>query len=135
MGDLHYQSVKDAISELRAANLHNYATRPATVRLPPVWGDVHEKERERQAAFQSRSSTRGFPRAEDTALGFSSASSLSQARRPATQSSALGGSQKSGLNHTSTHFYGEAPLKPMLCEGNPYNITGSYSMFGSQARS
>jgi len=47
--------------------------------------------------------------------------------------SALGGSSKSGLNHTSTYFYGEAPLKPVLCTGNMYNAVGSYSMFGSQA--
>ena len=49
--------------------------------------------------------------------------------------SALGGSSKSGLNHTSTYFYGEAPLKPVLCTGNMYNAVGSYSMFGSQALS
>ena len=49
--------------------------------------------------------------------------------------SALGGSSKSGLNHTSTYFYGEAPIKPSLCLGNQYNAVGSYSMFGSQAMS
>ena len=48
--------------------------------------------------------------------------------------SALGGSSKSGLNHTSTYFYGEAPLKPLLCTNNQYNHVGSYSMFGSQVR-
>ena len=48
--------------------------------------------------------------------------------------SALGGSSKSGLNHTSTYFYGEEPLKPMLCTTNQYNAVGSYSMFGSQVR-
>ena len=48
---------------------------------------------------------------------------------------ALGGSGKSGLNHTSTYFYGEAPLKPDLCVGNMYNAVGTYSMLGSQARS
>ena len=47
---------------------------------------------------------------------------------------ALGGSDKSGLNHTSTFFYGEAPLKPQL-SNNMYDSVGSYSMLGSQARS
>ena len=47
---------------------------------------------------------------------------------------ALGGSSKSGLNHPSTYFYGEAPIKPEL-SNNMYNSVGSYSMLGSQANS
>ena len=53
---------------------------------------------------------------------------------PPSSRSALGGSSKSGLNHTSTYYYGEQPLKPVLCTGNQYNAVGSYSMFGSQVR-
>lgn len=48
--------------------------------------------------------------------------------------SALGGSSKSGLNHPSTYFYGEAPMKPEL-SNNMYDAVGSYSMLGSQANS
>ena len=47
---------------------------------------------------------------------------------------ALGGSSKSGLNHPSTYFYGEAPIKPEL-SNNLYNSVGSYSMLGSQVNS
>jgi len=83
---------------------------------------------------------RGFPRAEEglmqnsamTASGTSSVMARDPPGSPGGQS-ALGGSSKSGLNHTSTFHYGEAPLNPVLCEGNQYNMVGSYSMFGSQA--
>jgi len=117
----------------------NRQNRPATVKLPPTWSEVHARDplQHMQRSFQ------GFPRAEDGLLQPSTitASATSSVAHGAPGSpgqpprSALGGSSKSGLNHTSTYFYGEAPLKPSLCLGNQYNMVGSYSMFGSQAHS
>ena len=83
----------------------------------------------------------GFPRPEDGLAQTSYASCTSSVANAGVPPgspgalgvrSALGGSSKSGLNHTSTYFYGEAPIKPVLCTGNQYNAVGSYSMFGSQ---
>jgi len=125
---------------------------PATVRLPPAWGEVHAKAAQQQSLHGARAGPPpkvGFPRSEDGLLqpsGMTASCTSSVADAPPGSPSAvghgaygvggrsaLGGSSKSGLNHTSTYFYGEAPLKPVLCTGNMYNAVGSYSMFGSQA--
>ena len=154
-------TVKEAIQEQAESRRLHRMNMPAAVRMPPAWGDVHAKA----ALSFSRPSGRtapmtaikvGFPRAEDSlghqagvGLTTSCTSSVGDAsgmppRSPGSPtamrnsygaSSALGGSSKSGLNHTSTFFYGEAPIKPELCTGNAYNAVGSYSMFGSQAKS
>lgn len=124
---------------------------PATVRLPPAWGEVHAKAAQQQSLHGARAGPPpkvGFPRSEDGLLqpsGMTASCTSSVADAPPGSPSAvghgaygvggrsaLGGSSKSGLNHTSTYFYGEAPLKPVLCTGNMYNAVGSYSMFGSQ---
>lgn len=140
-----YMSVKEAIREQANVRRLHRVNQPASVRLPPVWGEVHAKE---AANLTPRKHTVGFPRAEDAlfqpsmALTTSYASSVgpgpqtprSPKFRPgSTTQSALGGSSKSGLNHTSTYVYGENPIKPLLCSGNQYNTVGSNSMFGSQA--
>jgi hypothetical protein len=126
---------------------------PPQVRMPPAWEEVHAKSAMQQSLTGPRAGPPpkvGFPRAEDglvqgsmmTTSGTSSVPGTSvppssPGNRYAGQNlpygqPALGGSSKSGLNHTSTYFYGEAPIKPTLCEGNPYNAVGSYSMLGSQ---
>ena len=124
-----YMSVKEAIREQAAVRRLHRAQQPQAVRLPPM------------------SARPGFQRADDALFAPSSAMSASYASsispgspssprgRPGASSvkSALGGSSKSGLNHTSTYFYGERPLKPLLSTGNDYSTVGSYSMFGSQA--
>lgn len=143
---ISYQTVKEAIREQELARLYNATHRPATVRSPPAWAAVHARTAQQ---FPSRppatASKIGFPRAEDSlmqplAITASATSSVGLGRdnapgTPGSPPSALGGSQKSGLNHTSTYFYGEAPLKPELSAGNQYNTVGSNSMFGSQALS
>ena len=136
-------SVKDAIREQAQVRRLHRVNQPQAVRLPPVWGKVHAKEAERLTPRKS-----GFPRTEDAlfqpsvTLTTSYASSVGpgpltprspKGRAAISTASALGGSIKSGLNHTSTYVYGENPLKPLLCAGNQYNTVGSNSMFGSQA--
>lgn len=150
-----YMSVKEAINEQAAARKFHLMNQPATVRLPPVWGEVHAKAAQQQSLHGARAGPPpkvGFPRTEDGLLQPSAAASASCTssvadysranRSPGSRGggsgaygaqSALGGSSKSGLNHTSTYYYGELPLKPMLAVGNQYSAVGSYSMFGSQA--
>jgi hypothetical protein len=148
----NYMSVKDAIMEQAECRRQHRMNQPQAVRLPPAWAEVHAKAAQQQSMHGSRAGPPpkvGFPRAEDglmqpSGMTASNTSSVMEAP-PGSPSghggsmmmgglrSALGGSSKSGLNHTSTYFYGEAPLKPVLCTGNMYNAVGSYSMFGSQA--
>lgn len=144
-----YMSVKEAIREQAHARRTNRLNQPASVRLPPVWGELHARQAQQQLSIGPRAGPPpklGFPRAEDGLLqpsGMLTASCTSSVAGTAPPGSptgrtygvrsALGGSSRSGLNHTSTYFYGEAPLKPVLCTGNQYNAVGSYSMFGSQA--
>ena len=137
MGEvMQYQSVRDAVRELHAATLSARANQPASVRLPPIWDVVHARAPQNHMGRQV-----GFPRSEDLLGAHGACCSTSctssvgdPALRGTSRASALGGSNKSGLNHTATYFYGEAPLKPVLCSSNRYNAVGSYSMFGSQAR-
>jgi hypothetical protein len=146
-------SVKEAIREQALARRTNRLNQAASVRLPPVWGEVHAKASQQQLMHGPRAGPPpklGFPRAEDgllqpsAMLTASCTSSVAGGTAPPSSPgspagraygvrSALGGSSRSGLNHTSTYFYGSAPLKPLLCTGNRYNAVGSYSMFGSQA--
>ncbi len=139
-----YQSVKEAVRELQAATLSARANQPASVRLPPVWNVVHAKgpQSGHIGASQGASTRRsGFPRTEDflpsSGRGFTTSCTSSvgdgSGLRVPSRASALGGSNRSGLNHTATYYYGDAPLKPVLCSSNRYNAVGSYSMFGSQA--
>lgn len=149
-----YMTVKDAIMEQDQARQAHRLSMPPQVRMPPAWEEVHAKSAMQQSLTGPRAGPPpkvGFPRAEDglvqgsmmTTSGTSSVPGTSvppssPGNRYAGQNlpygqPALGGSSKSGLNHTSTYFYGEAPIKPTLCEGNPYNAVGSYSMLGSQA--
>jgi hypothetical protein len=140
-----YMSVKDAIREQEMARQYNETHRPLAVRLPPTWAELHV----RSALGSGRTSPPGklgFPRSEEALahpvpMTASCSSSVGHDAPAAAgprgghhASAALGGSSRSGLNHTSTYFYGEAPLKPLLCSGNRYNQVGSYSMFGSQVR-
>ena len=140
-----YMSVKEAIREQEMARLFNRQNRPATVRLPPTWSEVHARDPLQHMQRSSPTGKVGFPRAEDgllqpSVITASATSSVahgppgSPASNRVPDRSALGGSSKSGLNHTSTYFYGEAPLKPDMCDRNQYNMVGSYSMFGSQVR-
>ena len=136
-----YQSVKEAITELHAAQLYAREHAPAQVRLPPVWANVHAQEQRRQQQrHQVAAARRGFPRAEDSlyrgGLTQSTTSSLPAGRfgsRPAT-GLALTSAGKSVLNNASTFHYGEVPMKPTLCLRNQYNAIGNNSMFGSQVR-
>ena len=154
-----YMSVKDAIREQANVRREQRLNAPRQVAMPPNWNEVHQQAAYAQSLTGPRAGPPpkvGFPRAEDGIAQMSSTLSISctssvmpgspgmgsapgSPTRDATTSggmrSALGGSSKSGLNHTSTYFYGEAPLKPVLCTGNMYNAVGSYSMFGSQALS
>ena len=150
----NYMSVKDAILEQAEQRRQHRMNQPQTVRLPPAWAEVHMKAAQQQSMHGPRSGPPpkvGFPRPEDGLMQPSAAFTASNTSSVAMDGappgspsghagtygvrSALGGSSKSGLNHTSTYFYGEAPLKPVLCTGNMYNAVGSYSMFGSQALS
>ena len=154
-----YMSVKDAIREQANVRREQRLNAPRQVAMPPNWNEVHQQAAYAQSLTGPRAGPPpkvGFPRAEDGIAQMSSTLSISctssvmpgspgmgsapgSPTRDATTSggmrSALGGSSKSGLNHTSTYFYGEAPIKPSLCLGNQYNAVGSYSMFGSQAMS
>ena len=143
-----YQTVKEAIREQELARLYNQTHRPATVRPPPTWAVVHARAAQQYPSRKPSASPThklGFPRVEDgltmqpLAITTSAVSSVGAREHapgsPGSPSSALGGSSKSGLNHTSTYVYGEAPLKPELCTSNQYNMVGSNSMFGSQALS
>jgi hypothetical protein len=138
-----YMTVKEAIREQEMARLYNQQHRPATVRLPPSWSQVHAKSA--MSSRQTPGAKIGFPRAEDgllhtpSALAMSCTSSVghgapASTTRISSPQSALGGSTRSGLNHTSTYIYGEHPMKPALCGTNQYSAIGSYSMFGSQVR-
>jgi len=141
-------TVKEAIREQAQARLQHRLNAPSQVRMPPAWADVHAKAAQQQSLTGPRAGPPpkvGFPRPEDSLVQPSMLSASCTSSVPDTNApgpppgspggvrSALGGSSKSGLNHTSTYFYGEAPLKPVLCSGNQYNAVGSYSMFGSQA--
>ena len=143
--DVSYMSVREAILEQERARSFNRLHQKATARPAPAFADLHVKAAQRfSMRGQSPQKVRGFPRAEDglaqpSTMTISATSSiLGRDMMPGSPGSpgshsALGGSSKSGLNHTSTYFYGEAPLKPGLCEGNQYSLVGNYSMFGSQA--
>jgi len=143
MSDVAYMTVREAIVEQERARTLNRLHRPNTVRLPPSWSELHATNAARFSTHSSPHKVRGFPRAEDgltaiTASGTSSVHGLghepsSPGGHSSAGHSALGGSMKSGLNHTSTYYYGEAPLKPTMSAENPYNMVGTYSMFGSQA--
>ena len=143
MSDVAYMTVREAIVEQERARTLNRLHRPNTVRLPPSWSELHATNAARFSTHSSPHKVRGFPRAEDgltaiTASGTSSVHGLvhepsSPVGHSSAGHSALGGSMKSGLNHTSTYYYGEAPLKPTMSAENPYNMVGTYSMFGSQA--
>lgn len=134
-----YMTVREAIVEQERARSLNRLHRPNTVRLPPAWGELHAKTAQYSLRRPLPEKLRGFPRHEDglnvpSAITASATSSVLRDGAPGSPGhSALGGSSKSGLNHTSTYFYGEAPLKPLLCSSNRYNTVGNYSMFGSQA--
>ena len=150
-GNYGYMTVREAIDEQAKVRKDARLAAPQQVKAPPNWEVLHSQ----QAASQRLAGPRagpppkiGFPRAEDglqpSTVPGSLTSSVVAPAPPGSPSatgspyglrSALGGSSKSGLNHTSTYFYGEAPLKPVVCTGNQYNSVGSYSMFGSQAMS
>jgi len=150
-GPVCYMTVKEAIREQAQARKFHRMNQPATVRLPPAWGEVHAKAAQQQSFHGPRAGPPpkvGFPRAGDglmqaSGITGSHTSSVVDATLPPRsplrspsggyERSALGGSSKSGLNHTSTYFYGESPIKPVLCTDNRYSAVGSYSMFGSQA--
>ena len=140
--DVTYMSVKEAIREQELARRYNTMTRPNQVKLPPTWSELHAKTGSQYMIGRSNAAARspskvGFPRAEDgLTLTASVTSSVGKgAMQPPSSPGALGGSSKSGLNHTSTYHYGEAPTYPALASGNQYNSVGSYTMFGSQVRS
>jgi len=144
-----YQSVKEAMRELHAATLSARANQPASVHPPPSWSAVHAKAPQsgQLGATRGGESPRpyGIRRTKDLlpssggGLTTSVTSSVGDtpgspaSRGLPSRASALGGSNRSGLNHTATYYYGEAPLKPVLCTSNRYSAVGSYSMFGSQA--
>ena len=146
-----YMTVRDAINEQAKVRLDHRLNAAPTVKQPPNWEMLHTQAAKQQSLAGPRAGPppkTGFPRAEDglaQASGITGSYTSSVVERgmmaapgspgsPTGVRSALGGSSKSGLNHTSTYFYGEAPLKPVLCVGNQYNAVGSYSMFGSQVR-
>ena len=144
-----YMTVKEAIDEQAAARRDHRMNMLPQVRTPPNWDMLHADFAKQQSLAGPRAGPPpklGFPRPEDALIqpsiisgSCTSSVALDPSSPPGSPSgrgygvrSALGGSNKSGLNHTSTYFYGESPLKPMLCVGNQYNAVGSYSMFGSQ---
>ena len=135
MADTEYMSVKDAIRELQQATMYAQTHVRPSVRLPPVSSPemsalaVARGGPNSPSRIQRNSTTSsiGFPRPGDTMR------SGTEGSRWGFQSGALGGSPKSGLNHTSTYFYDEAPVNPQLCHGNRFSSVGNYSMFGSQA--
>lgn len=144
--NLSYMSVKDAVQELRTANIYNKHTAIPSARLSPDWGLVHREDQIRRTGHSSlpsasgRSATAPPLRAGsgrgggDNWATQSSTSSVPYRYQERGQTPGGGCASPSGLNSAYTYYYGTEPLNP-AATNNEANRVGSLSMFGSQAMS
>jgi len=153
--DVHYQSVNAAILELREATLQADLSRPATVKLPPLWPKVHAREEQRlrqnlqQSQQASRAKLESYPQvrtyakasqSRDMAIGEhecsrTTLSAFSEVSTRSSTSPTRGELRKSSnlLNSPTTHRFA-SPSKSSLTSNN-YAGVGEDSMFGTQVRS
>ena len=152
-----YMSVKDAVEELRTANLYNKHHEIPSARLSPDWALVHREEQMRLTGHSSMPSPNGrsasVPPMRSGSQRSASVSPMRSGHRAgsdhwATESSTSsvpshryqergqtsGGFSPRGLNSPSTYSYGAEPLNPGATN-NEASRVGSLSMFSSQAMS
>ena len=152
-----YMSVKDAVEELRTANLYNKHHEIPSARLSPDWALVHREEQMRLTGHSSLPSPNGrsasVPPMRSGSQRSASVSPMRSGHRAgsdhwATESSTSsvpshryqergqtsGGFSPRGLNSPSTYSYGAEPLNPGATN-NEASRVGSLSMFSSQAMS
>lgn len=142
--NLSYMSVKDAVQELRTANIYNKHHEIPSARLCPDWGQIHRAGQISRTGHSSLPSARdrsatappmrtGGGRGGDWATQ-SSTSSVPYRYQEHDQTPRGSCAIPSGLNSAYNYYYGTEPLNP-AATNNEANRVGSLSMFGSQAMS